>query len=382
MCDSFIMPNRFGLALFTFIAAYQCPSVLLPVVFLFLRSFWRFGSNYGYRFFITTDPKIRETITWTQCMRAADIPSVIFDAISRNTFHAFFINNPIVLTLACLAIARYQIPLRNVIVFPIRNMDCTILDGANIIQQQRYHTHKLDRLVQALGVDSRGWKLRRILESDWGDFIAYTGWAYPSMRVLFRSNKCNGHVYLEEGDMAYLPSRLRKHRKGSYRFSNIVPLSQVKENYLSTASAHLTFLPDAFPFVPENLKWHLSNHKDIFDFYKPCLMHADVIVLVPFVYGNIDWHSFWTKVESLTSGYVAIKPHPRYACETEAERRLIASMPKSLQVRALLAPDGTIVEAEMMASKKTIIGPGSSLRRYADALGSDYIALNPSGHRK
>lgn len=309
------------------------------------------------------------------------IPPIVELALEKEHYHVFAINNPIVLLVTCLAISEFKIPLEKVIIVPARRMDCAILKGCNILNPDIYDEGKLDRIRRALGEEPVGTRIRNILESEWGYFLLYTYWASPRMRSLIASNKCIGHIYLEEGDLAHLHTPQRK--ENEQRMSKIKNFhkSTPRESYLCSCSAYLSFAPGAFPFAPPGITWQLNNYEHIFKFYNPKLLNQNTIALVPFVRKElVNWQLYWDKISQRSNDRICLQLHPNYNTNKTDAEYIFRSLNDLSNQKFSISPPGTILEAEMMVSNKKIIGTPSSLKRYAEALGSEYILIELPSH--
>lgn len=307
-----------------------------------------------------------------------NIPRPIREGIAADAHHVFIINSPIVLLVTCLAIARYNIPLSHVLVVPLRNMDCSILKASTIIKQPTKPNSLKSRLMRAAGREPIGAKIRDELETLSPYFLVYAFWSSLLVREVVQSKQCVGLIYLEEGEMAYRADRYRP-LKLRLRSIRRLPYS-IRENYHYSprACGYIGLFPDAFCFAPEAKKWILQGHDSISHFYTPQLTDIKNIGLIP--YGNIDVErarKFINYAATRVKGPICLKIHPAF----ESCSNMRSTIDKAIQTstephRFVLAPMGTIVEAEMMLFPKTLIAQSaSSLLRYAKNLNSSIIQV-------
>ena len=77
-------------------------------------------------------------------------------------------------------------------------------------------------------------------------------------------------------------------------------------------------------------------------------------------------------VDMMPDGGV-IKLHPSFSFDRDKRQKMELLLSKSAPPSIQLCPDDAIIELEMLHDKKTLVGPLTSLKKYAEAFGSVFI---------
>ena len=111
----------------------------------------------------------------------------------------------------------------------------------------------------------------------------YTSWAYnetsqlPSVANLVSLNNCMGHIYIEEGQASYRPSKPFSPNKLIRHKSTHA--ENLKDVYRDDAQAFIGILPEVYPEVPREKLYILNNFTELKKFYKPVLVGIKTIGL-------------------------------------------------------------------------------------------------------
>ena len=308
------------------------------------------------------------------------IPKIIKSAIDDDLLHIFVVTNPIFSMLAQLVVQKFGIPKESIEIIYSRKTGASLLGEGTIFSSEKLTDRYLERLF---GVSPKGGRYLREIEKRNKEFIIYAAWADLEINRLIASNLCRGHIYLEEGQMAYWnlpPYKYRERSLVSYLWPGNYtrPCSERTDLYRDDASMFFGLLSGAFPSVPAEKRFILGDYEVLKSFYEPKLLGVDTVGLTCAErrVAEDQWERmFASLVEEMPLGGV-IKLHPSFETNIEIRSRV-------LEVFHRVCPDGieicdseVILELEMLYQKKFLIGPLTSLSRYADAFGSDFLHVD------
>ena len=302
--------------------------------------------------------------------------SIIDHANDQNWNHVFFIVNPVTAILARLIIERFKIDKKNLIIYSLRNTD------VSIIGDDYKHLKKsiFKRLFIKLGLNSVSNSVLNDLKKKNNPFLIYCSWCFhesistPSINRILESELSRGHLYIEEGQATYRPSRpfnTSKQVKEIHKHAE-----SFKQMYRDDAYGYISILKDAFPKVPKEKKLILDNLNDLKNFYKPKLMGIKSIGLTCAqrrIRDN-EWETMLRKLfKSMPEGGI-VKIHPSFLTDGKKRKKILSIFSKLRdQYKNIeLCDDDVILEIEMLYEKKELIGSITSLEVYADNFGSDF----------
>jgi len=295
--------------------------------------------------------------------------------------HVFLINNPIVLMVSCLVIRHRKIPMSEVLTVPVRGMDCGLLAECRTISSEFWQASSVStRLALPFRIHLPGRKLRKVIEKRVGDYFSiYCFWASSSVRELLKSTKCHAHYYLEEGTMSYLERLGPAYSSFAEYFHKRVMKGNPARYYLPSAAGYFSIGVAAFPNAPCSRKHRLDPRVFIDGFYQPKLAEVEDIILIPYKDPKkVNWAVFWQQtLRRIESRNIILQLHPGHRADSSKVDSVMRTIPDSYRGKCQLSPSGTILEGEMLHSKKRLYGsPHTSLKRYASQFGSDFIDVH------
>jgi hypothetical protein len=305
------------------------------------------------------------------------IPPLIEKNRQEDSLHVFLIHNPVAIIMATMIVDAYRIPLNSVRVVGIRNTN-TEMTG---FRELHLRPGRFDRYLNRItGRNFAAWKLRREILTSCSRYIVYASWAYPEVEELLASRQSLGHIVFEEGQQSYYRSPLyRPSLFNSWLFRRGRILGGSIEHYFrDDASAFIGLTPEAFPLIPRERRFVLSNLDSMARKYTPRLKGVSAIGLMPAprrlapaeVYPAID------RLIDAMHGQGVIKMHPGFLSERfYVPAQFAQYMAERSGGRVRLCPDDALLEMEMFLEKKQLYGARSSLSRYAELLGSSFIPV-------
>ena len=305
-----------------------------------------------------------------------NIPAIIIDAKANNWLHVFLVTNPIATVVSRMVIDKYGIREGDIVTVSRRKTDTSIIDLSPIIPDEHWYDRFFEKI---LGVSSKGYHILNKITKAKKNFIVYAAWADLEVIKIISSKYCKGHVYIEEGQQAYWPIKPYSFSKANtvsrlISGQRIQPCEDRKDLYRDDAHAFIGILPDVFPSAPEEKRFILNNYEDLKKYYKPVLMDIKTIGLTCAErrLQPSQWEAMLRKlVDRMPEGGV-IKLHPSFSVDI-TKRNLIKSMLKKItSVSIELCNDDVIIEIEMLYEPKILIGPLTSLSKYAEAFGSKF----------
>ena len=306
------------------------------------------------------------------------VPSGIQYAIDNDYQHVFMISNPVVAMIVRIIIDTYGIQSDKIVCISMRNTDTSIIEKKPINPPPRWYDTIYTKIF---GKTPFGKRIANVVRKNNDRFLLYTSWNYPDVEGLLCLPLCAGHIYLEEGWLSYglykpyaanqlniWKSRLR------YRNSR---RNDFKDYFRDDALAFIGILPDVFPLVPNCKRKVLNDYSDALLKYKPKLTGIKTIGLTPAPrrVAHNQWESMLKAlVDRMPDGGV-IKLHPGFSADIMAKNELELMLTRISRGLVVLCSDSIILEMEMLSESKKLIGPRTSLVRYAKAFGSEFIQI-------
>ena len=312
------------------------------------------------------------------------IPEIINESIRNKWTNVFFVTSPIVSVMVKMIILKYKLKPENVLLVSFRNTDLTIFKNSKkiFITINRFNSI-FERLFF---ISLSGIKILSLLNGfNNKNFIVFSTWAYRELNWCVSSKKCSGHIYIEEGQatyMNYIPysrGQLSIWKKLIFNFKNrINPGDGSGYFYRDDAKAYIGINKNAYPKINNDLKYILNNIYSLKNYYKPKLLGSTNIGLTCAsrrLKGNkID--DMFLKLIQIMPKNSFIKLHPSFSYDDlkikESEEKI-----KNLSNESIgICSNDTILELEMLYEKKYIYGPQTSLKIYADLLGSEFRKID------
>lgn len=308
---------------------------------------------------------------------------VISELKTNKYLNVFLVASPILAIITRMIIESLNLKNENILIVSLRNTSLEILPFNNLFIQPG----NFDRYIEKIFFASpSGRKIKKFINKSNKEFIIYSGWAYREVNWLLKSTKCAGHIYIEEGQGSffnYVP----------YSRSNMSLLNKIKFNwrnrvnpndgegffFRNDALLHIGMSEGVYPKINETKKFLLDNLHDIKKYYKPKLLGITQIGLtcsasrLPNI---IDWEIMLKKLIHVLPNHAFIKPHPSFTSSKKVFDKFKLIYKKLNHKNIKLCQDDINLELEMLYEKKHLIGPQSSIERYAISFGSSYKKIN------
>ncbi len=307
----------------------------------------------------------------------AIIPPLIEENRQEDCLHIFLIHNPVAIIMATMMVEAYRIPFNSVRAVGIRNTQ-TEMTG---FRELHLRPGRFDRYVNRItGRNLAAWKLRREIQNSCSRYIVYASWAYPEVEELLASRRNLGHIVFEEGQQSYYRSQpYHPSFFNSWLFRRGKIFGGSIEHYFrDDASAFIGLMPEAFPVIPRERRYTLSNMDSMVRKYKPRLMGISAIGLMPAPrrLASVEVFPAIDRLIDVMQGPGVIKMHPGFLSERSYVSAHFAQyIAERSGGRVRLCPDDALLEMEMFLEKKQLYGARSSLSQYAAMLGSSFIPV-------
>jgi hypothetical protein len=204
-------------------------------------------------------------------------------------------------------------------------------------------------------------------------------WLSDMAREIDRSENCKGHIYLEEGEQSYknfllFPksksyNRLSKKQVGEYKFTDY---------YREDGLQWIGIARNSFPTAPKNKRYILKSFRHVKKKYVPLLSKYKNILLLP-TPARLPRKKWKIAVKTLAKNIkvpFALKLHPGFENNAEVRDYFNSILKDFGYSSSIVCNHNVIIEAEMLFSKKVLVGDRSSLFRYANLLGSSIKKIN------
>jgi hypothetical protein len=308
---------------------------------------------------------------------------LINKSIKNSYDHVFFISNQISLIIAKLIIDNYKIDKKKIKIFLFRDIDSSIIGIEPIMPKKRKIDSKLDKI---LWDSMMGRRIIKHLKKDNNKFLLYAEWANRETEKVLKYSNCIGHNYIETGQHSYMniplfsPKKLSFKNKFNKNWKN--RLSDIDEKahffFRDDAAYFIGINNDVFPYSPKDRKIVLKNFKSLKSVYTPKLKGIKNIGLTCAL-RRIEHNGFDEMLNKLTLNLPnnsAVKAHPSLMTDPEIFSQFKEAFLRITKNKFKLCDNNIILELEMLHDKKNLIGPQTSLSRYAEMLGSKFNYIN------
>ncbi len=302
------------------------------------------------------------------------IPKLISTANENNWVHVFLVVNPIAASVSRLIKETYKLKESNILTVSLRETDLCVMEF-NPMYLNDSLINKI--LLKFFGIQSNTKKILKRIGKD-TKFILYASWAYnetsqlPSVANLVSLSNCMGHIYIEEGQASYRPSKpfspskLNRHKS--------THAENLKDVYRDDAQAFIGILPEAYPEAPREKLYILNNFTELKKFYNPVLLGIKTIGLTCAErrLEKDNWRNMLqTLINNMPDGGV-IKLHTSFISNQVSKNKIYSIFNDIAPDCISICDDKAIVELEMLFEKKILIGSLTSLKKYAKAFESEF----------
>lgn len=306
------------------------------------------------------------------------VPEIISKAQINDWDFVFLVNNPVTAIISKMIVERYKIAQENVVAVSIRRTDTSLIDKQAIDPGVRWSDRILIKLLRDFPIS------RRVLSSlnrKKKKFVLFAAWAYgesnstPCIGKLLSSEYCQDLCYIEEGQAAYRQISIGPNTNKKNTYLNDEERLNHREIYKFDSPAFFGILPKAFPLIPKEKRFILDNYLQMKQYYKPLLEGVKIVALTCAerrLRGN-QWQAMLEILVGMMPNGGVIKLHPSFSFDHRKRCKMKAILSKIAPPSIQLCPDDAIIELEMLHDKKTLIGPLTSLKKYAEAFGSVFI---------
>ncbi len=304
--------------------------------------------------------------------------SLITQAKKNSWDHVFFISNQTSLIIAKLIVDNFKISLDKVRIISFRDID------TSLIQKEPFKViaNKFDSYFdKLLWTSLAGKRILKELDNN-KRFILYVEWASREAEKVLSSKNCMGHNYIEMGQHTYMQIPLFDPNKLSFfdRFKKNWKnrLSDIDEYahyyYRNDANNFIGINAEIFPLIRNSKKIILSNFHELKNIYRPKLNGFKVIGLTCASrrLNRNEWGKMIKKLISKLPDDAIVKPHPSFTMNLKIFNDFKKLFYEITKNKFRLCDSDVILELEMLHEEKLIIGPQTSLSRYANQLGSKF----------
>ena len=301
------------------------------------------------------------------------IPPLIENNCQNNCLHVFLIHNPVAIIMTMMMVDAFKIPRDKVRVVGIRHTSTKMTGFHELALKERDCDRYINRIT------GRNFAARRLRREHLHDlnYIVYASWVYPEVEELLSSKRSLGLIAFEEGQQSYYLSTTYRHNflnRWLFRRRKVLNGS-ISHYFRGDTTAYVGLTDEAFPLVPKDRRYVLSNVHSAAQKYAPRLKGITAIGLMPAprrLLAEDDLPAIDKLIETM-HGRGVIKMHPGYLSEQYYEpSRFAKYIEKRSDGLITLCPDDALLELEMLVEEKKLYGARSSLVRYADLLGSSF----------
>lgn len=321
-------------------------------------------------------------------MMLVDGPNILVEANDNDLLHVFLINGPITSIVTRMIIDTYDLKENNFFIVCSRKTDTSLFNLLPFFANHYWYDRYFEKIFS---ISLKGLRILNAILEKKKNFILYSAWAELESEKIIASKFCKGHIYIEEGQMAYYKIKPFKYRKKfiiSRTIKNIYLhltnkyvrfTEDHEEHYRDDAQAFIGITSNAFPEVPKEKRYILDNYTTLKKHYKPKLLGVKTVGLTC-AERRIQppqWKPMLNALVARMPEGGVIKLHPSF-CADKKKVDIMKSLLKAISAPDIwICDDDIIIEIEMLYECKKLIGPPTSLSIYADILGSkfEYISL-------
>tara|TARA_B100000575_G_scaffold46581_1_gene33733 strand:- start:19821 stop:20819 length:999 start_codon:yes stop_codon:yes gene_type:complete len=302
----------------------------------------------------------------------------IIKSKENNWLNVFFVTSPIVAIITRMIIDYFKIDSKDILIVSFRNTDLSLLN----YQYLYIKPGKYDRYFEKLlFISPSGKKILKKINEINNNFFIYASLAFREVNWVLNSSKSKGHAYIEEGQHSYMkivpyqPSKITLYNRFKKNWKNRFSENDTIGYYFrDDAIGYIGMLPEVFPEVKQQKKIVLNNFASLKKYYKPKLMGVRTIGITC-ASRRVNKENLELMIEKLLSrlpeGSV-IKPHPSFTVNKKIFNNFKKIFNQLSRGKVTLCTNKIILEIEMLYESKKLIGPKSSLSKYANYLGSSY----------
>ena len=314
-------------------------------------------------------------------VKMLDLHKIITQSNQNDLHNVFFVTSPIVAIITKMIINYFNIKSENIFIISFRNTDLSFLNYKSMnIEPGKYDRY----LEKILFYSPSGNRIQKKLDHLKKDYIVYAPLAFREVNWVLSSNKCKGHIYIEEGQHSYM-------KISPYNHFKINLYNKIKKNWKNRFSetdeigyyfrddclGYIGMLPEAYPMIPKQRKIILNNIQDLKKSYVPKLAGIKNvgITCASRRLEKVTIEDMLNKLLAQLPDQSVVKPHPSFTVNNKIFRNFKKSFDRISQGRVYLCSSDTILELEMLFEPKKLIGSKSSLMKYAKYLGSTYESV-------
>lgn len=296
----------------------------------------------------------------------------------KDCLHVFLIVNPVTAIVSKLFIDQYKISSSNILIIPIRNTDASIITNKTFYVKENF----FEKLIRKfLNISTLTKNFLNLIEIENKKFILYCSWAFnesnitPSVAQILKSRLCIGHYYIEEGQLSYSSSNLYNPNESMHIKTKYIADSNFI--FRNDALGFIGLFDDVFPMADKEKRILVNNFENLKKVYNPKLIGINEIGLTCAI-RRLDYYS-WEEmllclINKMPNGGV-IKVHPSFLANKKTQRRIESIFNSISPENISLCPNDVILEIEMLYEKKKLIGPLTSLNKYAQNFGSEFVNI-------
>lgn len=301
----------------------------------------------------------------------------------NNLLHVFIINGPISLIASRMIIDEFEIKEADIFLSCSRKTDTSLINPLSFNPISYWYDRYFEKI---LSINLKGHRILNKILGENRNFILYSAWAELETEKIIASKYCKGHIYIEEGQMAYWKVKPFKYKR-KFIFMRMIEniylhltnsferfTEDHDRHYRDDAMAYIGLTPNAFPLVPNEKRFILNNYESLKNHYKPKLLGIKTIGLTC-AERRLDrsqWKSMLkTLVKRMPNGGV-IKLHPSFSMDNKKVDKLKSLLSSMNTQNIKICDDAAIIEIEMLFENKQLIGPLTSVSIYSEVFGSDF----------
>ena len=299
----------------------------------------------------------------------------IKNKIDKNSFHLFFITNPIFELITFLWISLLKLPEDKIILIILRNSSTGLFKDKYIF----FKKTKIDRLFHKLNFDRYSEKILKWTNQNTSKYYVYCARLHQEAEKLINQKNCLGHFYIEEGQLSHSPKKIfdKKAKVDIKKLNKPIYAANKEYHFRKDAISFIGIDNKVFPLADKEKKIILEDLDLVKEVYNPLLIGKTNIALIP-APRRLEKIKFSEFLEvffkSIPIGST-IKFHPGYQYSDQKLKELENYFKSKFNNSYSVCSNKVILEIEMMYEKKSIYGSKSSLEIYAKKFSSSYKYL-------